>query len=320
MWFTLPDWLRILLNDSGQIPATLTDGTADDGGDDDPGSDGTQDTAEPTGTGATTGDAAPAGTEESFIDLKDLPPELKPHWKRMHGAYTKKMQTFKATSDKAALVDRFNTDPSFALQTLQQVATQHGYQLVKPGQTLAPVQATPSPGGTPQAIVEAVQAKLAPEIQWMAPALAAAVQTGMQLALKPEREAAATRDRQTRQEAYSELADELTGAAPGWEQHEDDMEHLLAFLQSDRLTDKRWGSKLQLLYNLATANAEAVNTATQRMSAAGRNRIRAGGTSRTVTDNYQERIQKAQTQQQKFAIAAEQAVAELQRQGVPVPA
>jgi hypothetical protein len=30
--------------------------------------------------------------EESFIDLKDVPPELQPTWKKMQGAFTKKMQ------------------------------------------------------------------------------------------------------------------------------------------------------------------------------------------------------------------------------------
>jgi len=69
--------------------------------------------------------STPEGTEdaeESFISPKDLPDEVKPHWRRMHRAYTKFREGAGEMEKKAALVDRFNTDQDFTLQVIQEAA------------------------------------------------------------------------------------------------------------------------------------------------------------------------------------------------------
>ena len=52
-----------------------------------------------------------ASQDESFIDPASLPPELKPHWSRMHRAYTQALEGARGVQDKASTVDRFYSDP-----------------------------------------------------------------------------------------------------------------------------------------------------------------------------------------------------------------
>ena len=60
--------------------------------------------------------------ENLFTDPKDLPDELKPHFKRMQASFTKKMQSAKELSSKAAIVDQFNSDPQgFTRKLMAQV-------------------------------------------------------------------------------------------------------------------------------------------------------------------------------------------------------
>src|SRR3972149_88297 len=226
--------------------------------------------------GAITGKEAPP-KEESFITPSELPEELKPHWKRMHRAYTKVMEGHKQLEEKAALVDRFGTDPGFALQTIQQAAQQMGYSLTKAQAAQVVESAAASVGGgAPAELVEAVKARLSPELQWMAKSLADTQWVGMQMQVAPiqkERE----QERVTRRnQEYQELAEELGEQAPGWEEHEDDMEELLTFLKSDRMKHRKFGSKLTLLHGIVTGNASAVASAVRRVGEAGRNRSGTG--------------------------------------------
>jgi len=93
---------------------------------------------------------------------------------------------------------------------------------------------------------------------------------------------------------------------------------LKQFLESDQLSHKRFGSKLALLYNLATGNAAAVTTATRRMVDAGRHRVTSGQPTRPQVVDVSEKVRGAKTNDEAWDIAAKHAVEELQRQGVRI--
>ena len=261
---------------------------------------------------------APAGKkEEQFFDSSAVPDELKPVWKKMQGAYTRKMQSIGDLKEKAALVDQFRSDPNFALQTIQQAAQQMGYSLSK-AQAAQVVEsaATAVGGGAPAELVEAVKGRLSPELQWMAKSLADTQWVGMQMQMAPiqkERE----QERVTRRnQEYQELAEELGEQAPGWEEHEDDMEELLTFLKSDGMKHRKFGSKLALLHGIVTGNASAVASAVRRMGEASRNRTGTGQVSRSTGTNIDKRVREAKTNQEAWDVAAKHAVEELERQGL----
>jgi hypothetical protein len=235
----------------------------------------------------------------------------------MHRAYTKVMQGHAQLKEKADLVDRFGSDPNFALQTIQQAAQQMGYSLTK-AQAAQVVEsaATAVGGGAPPELVEAVKARLNPELQWMAKSLADTQWVGMQMQMAPiqkERD----QERVTRRNTeYAELSEELGEQAPGWEEHKDDMEELLTFLKSDGMKHRKFGSKLSLLHGIVTGNASAVASAVRRMGEAGRNRTGTGQVSRTTSPNIDKRVREAKTNQEAWDEAAKFAVAELERHGV----
>lgn len=74
---------------------------------------------------------APAVDEPTFFDPSTLSPELMPGYKQMQSAFTKKMQALSKDRQKIDAYNRFETDPSFQTQVLQQLAAQHGYQLTR---------------------------------------------------------------------------------------------------------------------------------------------------------------------------------------------
>jgi len=302
-------WLSPLLNERGEVGGT-DKGTATQ----DSGADQNDDTG-PSGSGTTTGDTSSAQDKESFIDPSSLPEELKPHWKRMHRAYTKRLEEFKQAKEKALAYDRFYSDENFRLQTLQEAARQLGFSLTKAqAQNLA----ASSGYEAPAEIVEAVRARLDPSLQWMAKSLADAPYTVYRMATDPEKKQQAEMQLKQREKEYEELASELTERAPGWEEREDEMMELLDFLQGPSMRHKKFGSKLELLYNLVTGNASAILEATKRMGQAAKNRIVSGTTNRQTVPNYDERIRKAKTNQEAWAIAAKMAEEQLEREGFSV--
>lgn len=132
-------------------------------------------------------------------------------------------------------------------------------------------------------------------------------------------EARQAEDRRTqRREQYDELSEALTEIAPGWEEHEEEMLALKQFLESDQLTHKQFGSKLVLLYNLATGNAAAVKTATKRMVDAGRHRVASGQPVRPQPVDISEKVRGAKTTNEAWDIAAKHAVEELERHGIRI--
>lgn len=258
----------------------------------------------------------PAGDTESFIDPATLPPEIKPHWKRMHGAYTRRMQELKSAREAAALVERFNTDPQYALQVIQQRAAQLGLSLPGPGQTAAPPrpssEATPTTGDEPPpGLIESMRAEIPQEMQWMAPMMAKMFwQANKQqlgpvlerLARQEEQVASQTKEQATRE--YEAAEAEMDERYPVWRDHERDLVELTQFLRSDRMTHPKYGNKLELVYRALKAEDLGTATATQRMSQAAKNRVTTGTPARTSQANIEERIRSAKSMREAMEIAA----------------
>lgn len=289
------------------------DGTAGDGAPEPPGS---PETPEPT-PGAT---AQPAKEPESFINPADLPVELKPHWSRMHRAYTKALEKTRRAGEKAALVDQFWSDQDFARQTIQQWAQQNGVTLnFGDGRPAASPAASAGASNVPQELVSAIEAELPQELRWMARALAASSWKAQGHLIEPLMKKTQAQEASTRTAEYETLAEELSETAPGWQTHEDDMSELLDFLRGPSMRSKRWGSKLQVLHGIVTGGAVATREAVRRIGDAARNRTSTGMAGRSTTTNITERVRGAKTDQEAWKIAAEHAVEELRRSGVAVP-
>lgn len=90
--------------------------------------------AEPEGQAKAGGDApvGPAATpppsEDSFFDPSKLPDDLKPAYKQMQAAYTKKTQELAKNRQKVEAYDAFAANP---VQALQNLAQQYGFSLTK---------------------------------------------------------------------------------------------------------------------------------------------------------------------------------------------
>jgi hypothetical protein len=272
------------------------------------------------------GEAEASATEtsaETFVNEKELmdkiraTPELDHVFKKMQSGYTRKMQGLGQARNAAQIVERFNSDPEFARQTIMQRAQQLGLNVAQPGQQTG-MQNGSGTKSMPPELVEAVKNNLSPELQWMAPALAASQWAGMQMALQPIKEQQAQTARSTRDQQYDQLAEQLSERAPGWESHEEDMDQLLTFLQSPNMTDRRWGSKLELLHKMVSGDGQATAEAARRMGQAARSRAVAGSPMATPQPNIAEQVRKPKQMQDAWDIAAKHALSELARQGIKV--
>src|SRR3990167_10755454 len=139
--------------------------------------------------------------------------ELDHVFKKMQSAYTKRSQQVAKVRDAAAIVERFNSDPDFARQTILQRAAQLGLHVG--GQQAATPQAQSS-AQVPSELVESVRGQLGDELKWMAPMLAASQWAGMQYALGPIKQQQADTMRTTFDQQFDQLADSLSEKAPGW--------------------------------------------------------------------------------------------------------
>ena len=246
------------------------------------------------------------------LDPTKLPPEIQPIFKKMQGAYTKKMQEAARWREQADIVDRFNNDRDFGFQTVAQWAARNGFSLapVGAGQNQQPraQQGYQRPGAPDPNIVEAIKANLPPELQWMAEAQAPAIQQAVQQMLAPlaaqltQSQQSATR--QVMEREWDDLASQLSDVAPGWEEHEGEMSELLGFLQGSTMKHPKYGSKHQLLYNLVTGNAAATAQVTRRMQQAATNRPSSGMTTGRTTSNLADRIRSAKSSNDAFKLAA----------------
>jgi hypothetical protein len=262
------------------------------------------------------GQGAPTAADpDAFFDPSSLSPELQTQWKSMQAAYTKKMQKLAGAREAASIVERFNSDPDFARQTILQRAQQLGLSLGQPQQAGQQGSTSEKP---PQEFVDAVRANLSPELQWMAPNLAQAQWAGAKMLIQPIKEQQAQTARSTRDQEYDTLAEQLSQKVPGWEEHEDDMDAVLAFLQSPKMTDRRFGSKLELLHQLVAGQGQANATAARRMADAARHRQPAGMPLSQPVQDVTEAVRKPKNNQDAWDVAAKHAIATLAKQGIKV--
>jgi len=255
-----------------------------------------------------------AQKEDTFFDATQLAPELQDQWKRMQGAYTKKMQKLAGARDAASIVDRFNSDPDFARQTIMQRAAQLGIPLGQPAQG-QPQGQTETP---PEQFVEAVRQNLSPELQWMAATLAKSQWAATKMMLQPLKEQQAQSARSMQDQEWDTLAEQLSQKLPGWEEHEDDMGAMLDFLRSNKMTDRRFGSKLELLHRLVAGEGQANATAARRMAEANRYRQPAGMPLSQPTENVTQAVMKPKNNQDAWDAAAKHAIADLAKRGIKV--
>ena len=256
-------------------------------------------------------------SDEAIMDKIRATPELDHTFKQMQASFTKRMQGIAKYREAASTVDRFNSDPEFARQIIQQRAGQLGIQLGQSGQSQPGLQNGTAQNVPPQ-LVEAVKSHLSPELQWMAPALAASQWAGMQMALQPIHQQQAQTQQSTRDQEYDTLAQQLSGKNPGWEQHEEDMDALLTFMQSPKMSDRRFGSKLELLHKLIVGSGQATAEAARRMGQAALSRNPAGAPMASQAPNIAEQVRKPKSNQDAWDIAAKHAISELGRQGIKV--
>ena len=260
-----------------------------------------------------------AQQEQTFLtgatlDPTKLPPEIQPIFKKMQGAYTKRMQEAAEWKRQAEIVERFRNDRDFGFQTVAQWAAQNGYSIAPVGQSHPQAQQPTyqqQPGQPDPQIVEAFKKNLPPELHWMAESTAPALQAAVQQLLAPVvQQLQQTQQQSTRQvmeREWDTLADELSNVAPGWEEHEQEMAQLLDFFQGAQMKHPKYGSKHQLLYNLVTGNAAATAQVTRRMQQAATNRPASGMTTGRTSNNIQDRIRQAKSSQDAFRLAAQAA-------------
>lgn len=248
----------------------------------------------------------------SDLDPRKLPPELQPIFKRMQGVYTKRFQDLSSLREKADVVDRFYQDRDFAQETLVSWAAQNGFQLTPINGAASQQGRSPQQGagGVPAQLTEAFKTNLAPELQWMAEPMAAAMGQSLQQLLQPVLGQQQKVQQQQRVQEWQKHADELQGVAPGWEEHEDVMTDLHEFLKSGDLYHPKYGSKIEMLYNLATAKAAAMKQATDRVNSAAKNRV-SSGRSGPRANPINDQIAKAPNSNQAWELAIKAAKQQL---------
>ena len=265
--------------------------------------------------------AAPVASE-SFINPADLPEEIKPHWKRMHRAYTKALDGIKTGKADIELLGRFRSDPAFARELVQIEASRLGLHLAPANGTTPAAPAAPTTRVDTDAvarIAEAMKSQVDPSLHWMIPGMAAGQWAAAQEANRPLVEKERAKEQSSRETEWGTLSERLTETAPGWEAHQDDMNALIDWLRSPSLTHPQFGDKLTFLYNSVTNGSAAKVAAIRDMGAAARNASRTGQTTRAAVPNIADRVRKATTTSEALRIAAEEAERELRAAGIAVP-
>lgn len=271
----------------------------------------TEDTSAQSAADATQGEATFLTGEEN-LDPRKLPPELQPIFKKMQGVYTKRMQSLAEIRDKAEAVDKFYNDRAFAEQTLNNWAAQNGFRVTPingaDAKAVAPGQAGKQTD-VPAFMVDAFKEHLSPELHWMAEPQAKAVWGAMQGMLAPVLQQQEQAAQQAKQQEWEQYAEELTQVAPGWEEFENEMEEIYDFFQSKNLRHPKFGSKIQMLYDLATARAASLKQATQRVTDATKNRVTSGRAPARGPSIEQE-VAKAPSTQDAWKLAVKHAMAQ----------
>lgn len=286
-----------------------------------------QETAETTAPAPGATDPTPTDTPakvESFINPADLPDELKPHWSRMHSAYTKAQNANRDGKADIDFMTRYRTDPAYARQVVEQEARRLGVTMGSQPASQSngtPPATTSTTEGVPAELVRAIEDQLPPELKWMAPAQAAASWHATKAMVAPILQKDQIRERTAYAEKVNTARAELDGVAPGWiDDNKTDIHELLTFLSDDtQLHHPKFGNKFAVIHNVLTGGARATANAAERMAAAARNRSTTGQSSRPVTANVSEQVAKARNNSEAIALASKAAIESLRAQGVALP-
>jgi len=286
--------------------------------------------AEPEGEAPT--EAVEAGVEpevDPFTPLNEVPAPLQAHAKRMQADYTRKTQRLAAerkalepVREAATVVQRFWTDPQYAESVLRHRAQSLGLTVSRPGAgppagngAGTPPPGAPSPDTPPADYIQRIEARLSPELQWMAPELAAATWAGVSTLVHPLLAKDQQRDQQAVTDARAASLAALTHAYPGWEAHQEDMQALDEWLASGAASHPRFGSRSAFLLKAVAGPGAAVAEAARRMAEAGKARTTTGTSGRTAIPNIADRVRSAKTHREAVQIAADYAIAKLKASG-----
>ena len=262
-----------------------------------------------------------AAEQDTFLSDAELlakvqqDPALKHFYGKMQGAYGKSREELKRGREAAAQIQQFYQDPAYRRHILQQY--QHELQVQQ--QQSQTGNGNGATGKAPAELVERIKAGLSPELQWMAQNLADANWVTQQATVAPLLQQREQEKKQSLSQAYDDAATELGTKYPGWEEHEQEMESVLGWLQGGTMTHKKYGSRMEALYKLThllNGNSGPVRAeALRATSAAAKARTVTGQAGRGITENVQDKIRTAKTQKEAFALAAQLAEEQARRDG-----
>lgn len=243
----------------------------------------------------TASDAAGAATEEAYEELDEA--------------------EVRSLRQKAQMVDRFYSDPAYALQTMQQVAQRLGYTVQPAAQRPAETASAP-PAWVSEAATQALAGET--DLQFLAPLIAKVAYAITQKELAPLQEQTATREQQARQLEFEQMAQALEAEGADWRDHENEMMSRLTWLKQavngGTLSHPRYGSLLKLLYQWTIGESQAQVEAGRRMQRALTNRTTQSQTRAQPPVDVQALIQEKSRPQDKWDVAMQQALAEVRAQ------
>ena len=268
-----------------------------------------------------------AAQEEHLIDPATLPPELKPHWKRMTRAYNERLgelrtreQQASSFREKAELVDRFYNDPQYAAQTLLAMAPRLGLTVTQAnGQplpfTLPGAQQQTQGSDVPEHIMQAAKQAVAgdKDMEFIAPVIAKAAWAITQAETAGLKQAEQQRTEQARTSEFQAAVDELEEEGVTWREAERDMEGFFQFLKSAAsgqgpLRHPKYGNFLKILYQGATGNKDAQVQAGKRLQQAFQSKTVTSTPTRNNQPDVQRQIKEAKSSEEKWQLAMRDAV------------
>lgn len=207
---------------------------------------------------------------------------------------------------------RFRANPT---QGLNELAQQLGY-------TLTPN--TPQGGGQQKssgsqydsAVKEAVEEAFqgSEDLGFLKPQFTVALSRALEGVVKPLEEMTAREKQAQRTALVQSVESEMDREFPGWRQHNDEMQELGNFLRAalngGNFYHPKYGSLYKMAYRLVTGEGRATATAAKRLSGAGRNRTRTGGTGAAKPD-ISKKIKDQTDRNSQVEIALDAALSEL---------
>lgn len=204
----------------------------------------------------------------------------------------------------------FRANPT---QGLNELAQQLGYKL-----TPNTPQNTPQPSGgqyesaVKSAVEEAFQGS--EDLGFLKPQFTVALSKALEGVVKPIEEMSAREKQNQRTAVIRAVESEMDKDFPGWRQHNEEMQELgnwlRAALNGGDVHHPKYGSLYKMAYNLVSGEGRATAAAAKRLSNAGRNRTRTGGTGTTKPD-IGKKIKETNNRNDQVGIALDAALAEL---------